>query len=423
MKKSKLVLMAALAALGIVGVTAGTLAATAATEQKSPTISSGIVKPLQATQEALAAKNYDEALVHLQEAKAFEPKTPYDSFMIDEFTWNVLLQKQDFAGAAAALDAAVNSGFIPPADLPPRLKVLSQLYYQTKDFPKAIEYGNRYLETAPDDHDMGVLVAQSYYFAKDYTGARAAVQKLSAQGGKPSEQLLLIGLRCNFELNDRPGTMKAIETLILNYPKEKYWEDLLTNQLYETKGDRELRMLFRLMDQTGTLDKADEYSEMANVLFTGGFPAESVRILERGMAANLFTGEALTRAKANLERDRAGAAADNKDLPGAAKALASAKTGNDMVAIGKLYFSAGDYANAADAIRKGLAKGGVVDSDDANALLGVALVRLDKPADARTAFDAVKDPRLAAVSRLWVLYLDSLAAVAAAPATTEAPAG
>jgi len=424
MKKSRLVLIAALAAAGVAGVTTGTLAPTAAiAAEQGPKISSSIVKPLQATQEALTAKNLDEALAHLQEARAVEPKTPYDSFMIDEFTWNVLLQKQDYAGAAVALEAAVNSGFISPADLPQRLKALSQLNYQSKNYAKAVEYGNRYLETAPDDRDMGVLVAQSYYLEKDYVGARAAAEKLTAGQAKPSEQLLLIGLRSNFELNDRPGTMKAIEALILNYPSQKYWDDLLTNQLYETKGDRELRMLFRLMDQTGTLDKADEYSEMANVLFTGGFPAESVRILERGMAANLFTGEALTRAKTNLERDRAGAAADSKDLPGAAKALANAKTGNDMVAIGKLYFSAGDYANSADAIRKGLAKGGVADPDDANALLGVALVRLDKPDDARAPFEAVKDPKLAAISRLWVLYLDSSAKAVAAPAKAEAPAG
>ena len=42
---------------------------------------------------------------------------------------------------------------------------------------------------------------------------------------------------------------------------------------------------------------------------------------------------------------------------------AAAKTGTQMVAIGKLYFSAGDYANAVDAIQKGLAKGGVADAD------------------------------------------------------------
>ena len=423
MRKTNLVLMAALAVAGVTGVTMGVLAPTAAFAAESQKISSSIMKPLKATQQAIADKNLDEALVHLQEARAVEPKTPYDSFMIDEFTWNVLLQKQDFAGAAAALDAAVNSGFVAPADVPQRLKALAQLYYKAENYPKAAEFGNRYLEAAPGDPDMGVLVAQCYYLAKDYAGARAAVQKIIAGGAKPSEQLLLINLRCNFELNDRPGTMQAIEALIRNYPKPKYWEDLLANQLYDTKGDRELRMLFRLMDQTRTLDKADEYSEMANVLFTGGFPAEAAGIVERGLAANVFTGEALTRAKSNLERDRAGAAADSKELPGAAKALASAKTGNDMVAIGKLYFSSGDYASAADAIAKGLAKGGVTDTDDANALMGVALVRSDRANDSRAAFGAVKDPKYAAVARLWVLYLDSSAAAAAAPAKTEAPAG
>jgi len=421
MKKTNLVLMAALAAAGVVGVTTGMLAPTAAYAAEGQKISSSIMKPLKATQAAIADKDLDEAMVHIQEARAIEPKTPYDSFMIDEFTWNVLLQKQDFAGAAAALDAAVNSGFVPAADVPQRLKALAQLYYKAENYPKAAEFGNRYLEATPGDREMGVLVAQSYYLEKDYAGARAAVQKLTAGEAKPSEQLLLINLRCNFELKDKPGTMQAIESLIRNYPQPKYWEDLLTNQLYETKGDRELRALFRLMDQTKTLDKADEYSEMANVLFAGGFPAEAAGVLERGLAANVFTGETLTRAKASLERDRAGAAMDSKELPGAAKALADAKTGNDMVAIGKLYFSSGDYAKAADAVQKGLAKGGVADIDDANALLGIALVRSGKPNDARAAFDAVKDPKFAAVTRLWVLYLDSSAV--AAPATAEAPAG
>ncbi len=416
MKKTNLVLMAALAVVGVTGTTTGLLAPTAAFAAETQKLSASMMKPLKATQAAIAENNLDEAMVHIQEARAIEPKTPYDTFMVDEFTWNVLLKKQDYSGAATALEAAVNSGFVSPEELPQRLKALAQLYYKSENYPKAAAAGNRYLELVPGDREMGVLVAQSYYLEKDYTGARTAVQKLTAGDEKPSEQLLLIDLRCNYELNDKPGTMQAIEALIRNYPQPKYWEDLLTNQLYETKGDRELRMLFRLMDQTRTLDKADEFSEMANVLYSGGFPAESVAILERGLAASAFSGEALTRAKASLERDRVGAATDSKELPGAAKALADAKTGNEMAAIGKLYFSSGDYAKAADAITRGLAKGGITDADDANALLGVALVRAGKRDEARAAFAAVKDPKYAAVTRLWVLYLDS-------SATTAVPAG
>jgi tetratricopeptide (TPR) repeat protein len=422
MKKTNLLLAAALAAAGLVGVTAGALAPTVAIAAESqPKLSASVMKPLKAAQDAMKEKNWDTALVSIKEAQAVQPQTPYDTFMVNELGWYVLLQQKDYAGAVVMLEGSVNSGFVPAAELPNRFKALAQLNYQTQNYTKSIEYGNRFLEAVPGDRDIGVLVAQSYYLQKDYAGARTAVQKLTAGVADPSEQLLLINLRCNFELKDRPGTMQAIEALILHYPKPKYWDDLLTNQLYETKGDRELRILYRLMDQTSTLDKAEEYSEMASVLIAGGFPTEAARILDLGMAAKVFTGDTLTREKADLDRARTGAAADSKDLPGAAKSLAAAKTGNEMVATGKLYFSVADYAKAADAIQKGLAKGGVTDADDANALLGIALIRVGKPADARAPLGAIKDPKVAAVSRLWVLYIDSTAAAAAAPAAAPTP--
>jgi tetratricopeptide (TPR) repeat protein len=149
---------------------------------------------------------------------------------------------------------------------------------------------------------------------------------------------------------------------------------------------------------------------MAATLMAGGFPSEAKQVLQRGIETNVFQGEGLTRAKADLQRASAGADADRKDLPGAANALVAAKTGNEMVAMGKLYFSVGEYAKAADAFRKGLAKGGVSDADDANALLGIALARGGAAPEALEPFDKVRDPKLADVSRLWKLYVETKSA-------------
>ena len=425
MKRANLVLMAALAAAGLVGVTGGALipAVAVAADAKGQKLSPAILKPLKAAQDAMAAKNWEQALADIKEAQAVEPKTPYDAFMVDEVGWYAMLQLKDYAGAAAALERAANSGFVPEADMAQRQRALAQLNYQTQNYAKAVEFGNKYLAQAPDDKDIGVLVAQSYYLQKDYAGARATVQKLTGQG-TPTEQLLQISLRSSFEMKDRAGTVQALEQLVRYYPQQKYWEDLLTNQLYETKGDREMRALYRLMDQTSTLDKAEEYSEMATVLIAGGFPNEAQQVLERAMAANVFAGDAKGREQADLDRARSGATADRKDLATADKALAAAKTGNEMVAFGKLYFSFGDYAKAADAIQKGIAKGGVTDMDDANALLGIALTRSGKMAEARPAFEAVKDAKYARIARLWILYLGTQAAPAAAPAApAAAPTG
>jgi hypothetical protein len=127
------------------------------------------------------------------------------------------------------------------------------------------------------------------------------------------------------------------------------------------------------------------------------------------MAAGVFQGEMQTRAQSDLQRARTAADADRKDVPGAEQALASAKSGNEMVATGKLLFSVGEYQKAADAIQKGLAKGGVPDMDDANVLLGIAQARAGKAAEAAAAFDAIKDAKLNEVARLWKIYLETKA--------------
>ena len=171
--------------------------------------------------------------------------------MVEELGWYTKVQKKDYAGAVTSLKAAVDSGFVPEADLPRRYKALAQLSYELKDFPKAVEYGKKAIELAPGSNDAIMIVAHSLYLSDDFAGARAFIDSQTASATtKPDEQLLLIGLRSNYELNDRPGTMRALEMLIRNYPAQKYWTDLLNNQLYETKTDRDLRALYRLMSDT-----------------------------------------------------------------------------------------------------------------------------------------------------------------------------
>jgi Tfp pilus assembly protein PilF len=423
MKRANLILMAALAAAGLTTLTGSLVAPAVAVAADNQKIGKKIATPLRAAQDAIAAKNWDEASARLAEAAAVDPKTPYEAFMVDELGWFVSLQKKDYQGAVDALARAVASGFYSPEDLPRRYKALAQLNYELKQYPKTVEYGKKAIELAPASDDMKTLVAMSMYLSNDFTGARTFSEQAAAGMAKPSEQLLQINLRCNYELNDRDGTMRALEALIRHYPAQKYWNDLLTNQLYETKSDRDLRALYRLMVDTNSLSKPEEYAEMATTLMTGGFPNEARTILERGIAANAFKGDALTRAQGDLQRARAGADADRKDLPGADAALAAAKSGNEMVALGKLFFSSAEYAKAADAFGKGLAKGGVTDVDDANALLGIALHRSDKSAEAIEAFGRIKDPKLGEIARLWKLHIESSNQAAATPAPAPAPAG
>jgi tetratricopeptide (TPR) repeat protein len=310
------------------------------------------------------------------------------------------------------LERSLASGMVAEADRPQRLRALTQMNLQNKQFDKALANGTEYLKINPNDAEIALSLAQARYLLNDFKGAKAASEQLIASSPKPAEMALLLALRANYELKDEPGIMRALEGLVRYYPQPKYWEDLLNAQLYRTKDDRGLRALYRLMNDTNTLDKGEEFAEMGSTLVTGGYPNEAKQVLERGLSGNLLQGDSKARAQADLERARTGATADAKDLGTAAAQLAAAKTGMQMVAIGKLYFSAGDYANAIDAIQKGLAKGGVTDIDDANMLAGIANSRLGKLNEARTAFDAVKAPGLTDIARLWKLKLDTAAPAA-----------
>ena len=425
MKKVNLVLMAAMAAVGLAGITGGTLlpvsTALAASKEKAadkPKLSPSVAKPLAAAQTAMNAKNWDEALARVNEAAAVEPKTPYDAFMVDELGWYVHLQKKDYVKAAEVLERALATGFVPEAERPQRLRALTQLSVQNKQYPKALQYGDEYLKLNPGDTDIALQLTQVRYISGDIAGAKASAEKIIQASAQPPEQALLVALRANYELKDSAGVMSALETLVRLYPQQKYWEDLLNNQLFRTKDERGLRALYRLMNDTNTLDKGEEYAEMGSTLITGGFPNEAKQVLERGMSANLFQGDQKTRAQADLERARSGAALDAKDLPTAATQLASTKTPQQMIGLGKLYFSAGQYDQAVDAMQKGLAKGGLKpdDVDDANLLIGIANARLGKAAEATTAFDALKNPTLVEVAKLWKLKIAKPAAPAAAPA-------
>jgi tetratricopeptide (TPR) repeat protein len=423
MKRANLILMVALAAAGLVTVGGDLVTPTVAVAAESPKASQKlgpkIAKPLAAVQDAIDAKNWDLALAKLAEVQAIEPKTPYESFVVDERLYYVKVQKQDYAGAAEPLARAVAAGFYSDADLLARYLVLTEIYSRLKQYPQVIEYGKKAIALEPGNNAVKSSVAAAMYYSGDYAGARSYAEQTAASMSKPTEQLLRIILSSNVKLNDRAGSIQALESLIRNYPSQAYWKDLLGLALYETKSDRDLRALYRLMVDTNTISQPEEYSEMANALLTAGFPNEAKTILERGLAANVFTGDALTRAQADLQRARSGAETDRKDLPGADAALAAAKTGREMVAYGKLFFSSGEYAKAADAFRKGLAKGGVTDVDDANALLGIALARNGNDSEALEAFAGIKDPKFADVARLWKLYVEARSQVGPSPPSTN----
>ncbi len=400
MRKASFVLSAALAAACLATVGTAMWPVEAVAQQK---VSAEVGKPLQAAQDAIGRKNWNKALQEINKAQAVSSRTAYDNYKINELLWYVYLQQGRNAEAAKLLEQQIASGQMPAGERTQRTKTLSQLYFRAGNYPKAISVANDYLKAVPGDREMQMMVAQGYYQQKNYKSAIAAAGRLT-QGGQPSEEILQLVLRSNYELGDKEGTAKALEQLLRHYPTPQTWKSLLKTYFNQAKRDPELLALYRLSQDVGALEKGEDYLDMAEALIVGGFATEGQRVLEAGTAAKVFTPEEQPRVDRTLVAAKKAAAKETSGMPAAAKAVTAAASGEDMYQAGRLYFSAGNYPKAVEALRKALAKGGVSDTDDANMLLGIALTRSNRNGDATKAFTAIKDPKFAEIARVWTLH-------------------
>lgn len=400
MRKASFVLSTALAVAGWLGV-AGTMLAVPATAYAQQKVSAKVGVPLKAAQDAIQRKKWDAALAKIREADAIPGKTAYDQYKINEMLWYVYLQQGRNADAARVLEQQLASGQTPAGERVQRTKTLAQLYARAGNYSKSASVAQQYLKSVPGDKDMQLLVANAYYQQKNYKGAIAAAEQIMKGGGTPSQDLLQLVLRSNYELGDSAGTAKALEQLLKYYPSKETWARVLDGYIKQTKHDDGLMSLYRLAEDVGTLNDARQYTDMTQALVVGGFGIEAERIMQAGIAANLFAGEEMTRAQRTLEAAKRKAAAERAALPKAGAQLAAAKTGQEIARVGELYFSAGDYANAAATLQKALAKGGLEDTDRDQMLYGIALKRKGDKTGAMKAFDGIKDPKFAEIARLW----------------------
>lgn len=383
--------------------------ALAQSKEKPGKVGAKVGKPLKEAQELAQKGKFQDALAKVKEAQAIADKTPFETFTINEFLGYVAVNLKDYATAAKAYEATINSGLVPTDQYAQRLKATAQLYYQVKNYPKATEYSNRYLKEVGPDSELSLMIAQAYYLTQDYAKAATAVNQVidaAAKAGKPvKEDWLQLAMSAEFKLGDMAAVQKSLKSLVARYPSAEYWQQLLDiMQRQPGLSDRNNLDIYRLRNATGALKAGDEMVEMAQLAIQAGLPGEAEAVLEKGFATNVLGGNNKERELRLLNMAKSQAATDQKSLPAFDKEAAAAKTGDADVKLGEAYMSYGQYDQAIAAIQRGIAKGGLKNSDDAQMRLGLAYLKAGKKAEALTAFRAVKsDPRLAEIAGLWTI--------------------
>jgi Tetratricopeptide repeat len=375
-----------------------------------PQVSKAVAKSLKAANDALQAKNYDEVLAKTREAAAITPRTAYDDYVIHYMQMPAYAAKSNYDETAKAIEAIINSPYLPASSKPQLLRTLMSIDYQNKDYDKAITYGQQSLAAGDLTPETPMIIAQANYLKGNYkealTGMEAIVAREEAAGRKPSEQSLNLVWNCAVKIKDEAAASRAIEKLILHYPKPDYWSNAMANVLAnKTNDDRLLLMTYRLMQQVGILKRGDAFTEMAQIALDQGNPGEAQTILEQAFAKNLYTDpHDKERSARLLDKVKRSAAADRATLPKAEHDAAASATGDGLVQVGAAYLGFGMPDKALAAISAGIAKGKLKYADESYMLLGIAYERNKNTAEAVKAFNrANNDPKYARIAKLWAL--------------------
>jgi tetratricopeptide (TPR) repeat protein len=298
-----------------------------------------------------------------------------------------------------------------PAEQQQTVKALAVSEYQSKNYDKAIEYGQRAIKGGFADNDIKIVVGQSYYLKGDWKDTRSfeegLVDPIIKGGGTPTKESLTLILSACVKLDDGACQTKTLEKLVTFYPDTDYWSHLLFGLMKDTaSSDANTLEVYRLMAEVEVLNSGDQYTEFAQLALDAGSPGEAQRILQRGFDKNVFTDQRAKEKNQRLaEKAKQASATDQASLDKVAREADAAPTGAKNAGMGLAYYSYGQYDKAVDELNKAVTKGSLRNAPDTQLLLGIAQLKAGHKDEAVTSFKAVKgDPVLERLAALWVLH-------------------
>jgi len=367
-------------------------------------------KPLQAARDLIAQQKFADALAQIRKAEAVPRLNAEETGLLEELRGIAAQGSGDTATAAHSFETAISAGKLTSADRLRLTESLASLYYQIKDYPKAIVWAQRYRDGGGKDEAIRTLLAQSFYLNGDWAGASQILTEQVAAaektGHRPAEAQLQLLADSRLKQNDTAGYLETLEKLVAGYPKPEYWAAVIQRVQTQPGFPRRLALdVSRLSLAVGTLSSAPQYTQTAELALEAGLPGEAKALLDRGFAVHAL-GEGPEAARQQRLRALAAqqAAADLDALDQRAQAAAAAPDGSALVSTGIDYLGYGQADKAARLIEEGLAKGVTKHPDDAKLHLGVAYLAAGQKDKSQQAFRSIQDAETAELARLWSIY-------------------
>ncbi len=364
-------------------------------------------------QTAANEKKWPEVLAALPALEALPGQTRDERKAIATWRLQATQGVNDQDAFAAAIESFLSEGFADPESVGAMHRQLAAYYSGKQDKEKTLLHFQKFVDSSSDVQSdeyetLGRLQLQANQFAEACQSLGKAIDLSAAKNETPKEMWFQLRDRCFIEMKDDAGRLSNLEALVGYYPDKEYYSRIAAIYQSLTKDDRIVMLnAYRVAvsDPKGGLATVGGYLSYADTALVAGSPGEAARALERGMKDGVVPSAGTNQQL--LAEARSAVAQDKKTLPGESAAAAKNAKGEVDVKVGLGYFSTGDFQQAVEATRRGIAKGGVARLDEANLLLGAALLELGRRDEARAAFEtaaaaAPPGSPMAGIAGMWI---------------------
>ena len=381
--------------------------------RRTPALRNKVYEKLAAAQEAAEAKDLSGAASILDDMIATGGKKALNSYELAN-VYNlyafIYYSREDYANALKAYEEVVAQPDIPLAMEINTRYTIAQLYFVQEQWQKGIDaLLDWFAVTEKPSASAYVLLSQGYYQTKDYDKAllnvKKAIDMYKAADKLPKEQWYNLARFLYFEKNDVDNTVATLEELLKYYPKKDYWVQLSHMYGEQKKDNLQLAAMDTAYVQD-MLNKGTEQVTMAYLYLNAEVPYKAGRVMEKGLK-----NESIDPTSKNYEI-AASAWRQSQELEKAVidmeVAAAKSDDGELYARLGNIYLDSDMNAKAIVAINKGLSRGGVKRPDSARLVLGMAYFNEKKYDKAREAFkSAGRDERSKKYASQWIKYLES----------------
>ena len=366
-----------------------------------------VAKSLQAAQDALKAGQLDSALLLSQQTLAMPGITVLEKPLIQRTLAVAALQAKNFPLAISTLENLIQDmpDSTPAAQKRPLIESLLNASQQAQDLPKLVDWARIYLKLEGSNPTVRPVLIQTLSVLKRH---EEVVQEMkekmrldeAAKEKTPESELRMLAVSQR-QLKDDSGYNSTLKRLLQNYPSKAYWAEMIPRVARQANFNARFDLdLYRLLEQTGNMEDAYEYVDMANLALKAGLPAEASRVLEQAYATGrMGKGSDAVNHQKLRQQIQLRLNEDDKALPALEK---SAKDANALASLADVYAAKQKWDQSLALYNKALAMGGLRREAETRLHAGIALFKLGQKAEANTLWDSIQgDATAIELAQLW----------------------